>query len=91
MPSDYMTIKQFDDFKDEMREFKDAVFKSYDTQKEDYQRYVGVLAEDLGDKIKILAEALKMQIEKSEREWIEHQKEHSILNFKLVKLESLTL
>lgn len=88
MPKDYVTIKQFNEFRDEVREFKDAVFKLYDNQQNEYVRRLGAWREDMRDQIKGVAEALKMQIEKSEREWMGHQKEHSILNFKVAKLES---
>ncbi len=112
MPNDYVTIKQFDEFKGEMREFKlemlefkdemldfkaemfefkDVVFKQYDQKEEDHQRQIGAIKENNEHWAKFIIEALRIDIERLDRKFVQNDEDHQKFDKCISRAEVATL
>ncbi len=86
--SEPVTRGEFIDFKDEMSEFKQAFYVLFETQRREFERHIGALGESLKGEIRMVAEALKMHAESSDRRWAEQKEENYQFNKRLYQPES---
>jgi hypothetical protein len=88
---DYVTEKIFNEFKDEMYVFRDAVYEMYDRQREDFERHVGALMEEYRHQSGLILEALGVQVDRLDRRIDDSDKEHKALEKRTSRLEAIVL
>lgn len=67
---------------------KDYLDEAMVSQRKEYERYVGALAEDFNDKFKSLGEGISMILERGAEDSEKNRKEHEWFKMRIARLEA---